>query len=45
MVPSEDDIASFLAFAPEADEGKAFVFLEVYNTPDLSGSLEYHQPY
>ena len=29
MLPSEDNIANFLAFAPEADEGKAFVFLEV----------------
>jgi hypothetical protein len=29
MIPSEDDITSFLAFAPEAGEGKAFLFLEV----------------
>lgn len=29
MVPSEDDIANFIAFAPEAGEGKAFMFLEV----------------
>lgn len=29
MVPSEDDIAKFIAFAPDADEGQAFVFLEV----------------
>lgn len=29
MQPSEDDIAKFITFAPEADEGKAFVFLEV----------------
>jgi hypothetical protein len=29
MLPSEDSIANFLSFAPEADEGKAFVFLEV----------------
>ncbi|OJJ43589.1 hypothetical protein ASPZODRAFT_19311 [Penicilliopsis zonata CBS 506.65] len=28
MIPSESTIAEFLAFAPEADEGKAFVFLE-----------------
>lgn len=30
MFPSEEDIASFIAFAPEADEGTAFVFLEVH---------------
>ena len=29
MLPSEDDIANFIAFAPDADEGKAFMFLEV----------------
>jgi hypothetical protein len=29
MLPSEDDIAKFIAFAPDADEGKAFMFLEV----------------
>lgn len=29
MVPSQEDIASFIAFAPDADEGKAFLFLEV----------------
>jgi hypothetical protein len=29
MVPSEEDIQNFIAFAPGADEGKAFVFLEV----------------
>ncbi|TAQ86452.1 hypothetical protein B7494_g5226 [Chlorociboria aeruginascens] len=28
MLPSGDDIANFMAFAPDADEGKAFVFLE-----------------
>jgi hypothetical protein len=31
MQPSEEDIANFLAFAPGADEGKAFMFLEVYH--------------
>lgn len=29
MIPSEKDVANFLAFAPDAGEGKAFVFLEV----------------
>lgn len=29
MLPSEDNIANFIAFAPDADEGKAFAFLEV----------------
>jgi hypothetical protein len=29
MLPSDDDIASFLAFAPDAGEGKAFMYLEV----------------
>jgi hypothetical protein len=29
MLPSEDDIANFIAFAPDAGEGKAFMFLEV----------------
>lgn len=29
MTPSEEDIANFLIFAPEAGEGKAFLFLEV----------------
>jgi hypothetical protein len=29
MLPSKDDIAKFIAFAPSADEGKAFMFLEV----------------
>jgi hypothetical protein len=29
MTPSEDDVTNFLAFAPEAGEGKAFLFLEV----------------
>jgi hypothetical protein len=31
MLPSEEDIAQFIAFAPGADEGTAFVFLEVKN--------------
>jgi hypothetical protein len=29
MVPSEDDIAKFVTFAPNASEGIAFLFLEV----------------
>jgi hypothetical protein len=40
MLPSEGDIANFLAFAPDADEGKAFVFLEVGN-PSAFGLSEY----
>jgi hypothetical protein len=40
MLPSEDNIASFLAFAPEADEGKAFMFLEVRSSSYLE-SFEY----
>jgi hypothetical protein len=43
MVPSEDDIANFIAFAPGADEGKAFVFLEVRYL-DAFDYLEY-RPY
>jgi hypothetical protein len=29
MHPSEEDIANFLAIAPDAGEGAAFMFLEV----------------
>lgn len=29
MLPSEEQVAEFLTFAPDAGEGKAFVFLEV----------------
>jgi hypothetical protein len=29
MLPSEETIAAFISFAPNADEGTAFVFLEV----------------
>lgn len=29
MLPSKEDIAAFIAFAPDADEGRAFLFLEV----------------
>jgi hypothetical protein len=29
MIPSNDDIAKFITFAPDADEGKAFMYLEV----------------
>lgn len=43
MTPSEDDIKNFIAFAPNADEGKAFVFLEVCHA-DLLRRLVY-QPY
>jgi hypothetical protein len=43
MLPSEDDIANFIAFAPEAGEGKAFIFLEVRRS-DAFGRPEY-QPY
>ena len=32
MQPSKADIADFLAFAPEADAGTAFLFLEVPTT-------------
>jgi hypothetical protein len=43
MLPSQDDVAKFLTFAPGADEGKAFMFLEV-RQPDASDRLKY-QPY
>lgn len=33
MLPLQDDIAKFITFAPDADEGKAFMFLEV--SPDM----------
>ena len=29
MLPSKEDVANFLAFAPDAEEGIAFMFLEV----------------
>jgi len=29
MVPTKEDIANFLAVAPDAGEGRAFMFLEV----------------
>ncbi|KAE8451087.1 hypothetical protein EG329_004759 [Mollisiaceae sp. DMI_Dod_QoI] len=32
MLPSEDDVANFVAFAPDAGEGKAFMFLEGADT-------------
>jgi hypothetical protein len=41
MLPSEKDIANFIAFAPEADEGKAFVFLEVNVLTVLAIDLTY----
>jgi hypothetical protein len=43
MLPSEDDVANFIAFAPEAGEGKAFMFLEVRHS-DAFGRPEY-RPY
>jgi hypothetical protein len=42
MLPSNDDIANFLAVAPDAGGGKAFMFLEVktdYSNPTFSPSL------
>jgi hypothetical protein len=35
MLPSNDDIANFLAVAPDAGDGKAFMFLEVSRLPRL----------
>ena len=43
MLPSKDDIANFVACAPDAGEGKAFMFLEV-RYPDGFGRPEY-RPY
>ena len=40
MLPSKDDIANFIAFAPDAGEGKAFMFLEVRHS-DAFGGAEY----
>ena len=36
MVPSEDAIAKFVACVPDADDGKAFVFLEVRSSYTVS---------
>ncbi|TVY32799.1 hypothetical protein LOCC1_G008712 [Lachnellula occidentalis] len=44
MLPSETDIANFIAFAPEADEGKAFVFLEGSNSVEEAVSQFYENP-
>ena len=41
MKPSEEDVANFLAFAPDAGEGKAFVFLEV----NRHRAKNWHKPY
>jgi hypothetical protein len=41
MLPSEDDIANFIAFAPDADEGKAFMFLEVSHPDAVSECRPY----
>lgn len=38
MLPSKEDIASFVAFAPDAGEGKAFIYLEVRH-PDALANL------
>jgi hypothetical protein len=35
MLPSEDDIANFITFAPDVGEGKAFMFLEVRHSDAL----------
>ncbi|TVY27212.1 hypothetical protein LHYA1_G004663 [Lachnellula hyalina] len=44
MLPSETDIANFIAFAPEADEGKAFVFLEGSNSVEEAVTQFYENP-
>lgn len=44
MVPSKDDIANFIAFAPDADEGKAFVFLEGANSVEEAVGQFYENP-
>jgi hypothetical protein len=43
MLPSKEDIATFIAFAPDVDEGRAFMFLEVRDA-DAFGRPEY-RPY
>lgn len=35
MLPSEENVTTFLTFAPEAGEGKAFLYLEVSSGPSL----------
>jgi len=44
MLPSEDDIANFIAFAPDAGEGKAFVFLEGADTINEALNQFYENP-
>ncbi|KAG0645420.1 hypothetical protein D0Z07_8539 [Hyphodiscus hymeniophilus] len=44
MVPSKDDIAKFMTFAPGADEGKAFMFLEGAGTLDEAVGHFYEDP-
>jgi hypothetical protein len=39
MTPSEEDVTNFLAFAPEAGEGKAFLFLEVSHPESMGPSM------
>jgi hypothetical protein len=36
MTPSEEDVTNFLAFAPEAGEGRAFLFLEVSHPESMN---------
>ncbi|KAN0106717.1 hypothetical protein V8E51_009593 [Hyaloscypha variabilis] len=44
MTPSADDITNFLAFAPEAGEGKAFLFLEGASTVEEAVGQFYEDP-
>ncbi|OCK73109.1 hypothetical protein K432DRAFT_438401 [Lepidopterella palustris CBS 459.81] len=44
MFPSKDDIANFIAFAPDAGEGKAFMYLEGADTIDEAVSQFYENP-
>ncbi|TVY80787.1 hypothetical protein LSUE1_G006735 [Lachnellula suecica] len=44
MVPSKEEIANFIAFAPAADEGKAFMFLEGADSMDEAVSQFYEDP-
>lgn len=44
MLPSEDDIANFIAFAPDVSEGKAFVFLEGADTVNEALNQFYENP-
>lgn len=44
MLPSEDDVANFLAVAPDAGEGKAFLYLEGANTIEEAVGQYYDNP-